>query len=131
MDKKVEAQIALQMRIRAVDKKRAIQELILDHFIPDIYGNLRKFSRQMFRCTKCNAKYRRPPLKGVCLKCGGNLTLTIHKGGIEKYLDLALHLAKKYQLDAYLIQRLEMVKKEIDEVFSDDKVKQMGITAFF
>jgi len=131
MDKKVEAQIALQMRIRAVDKKKAIQELILDHFIPDIYGNLRKFSRQMFRCTKCNAKYRRPPLKGVCLKCGGNLTLTIHKGGIEKYLDLALHLAKKYQLDAYLIQRLEMVKKEIDEVFSDDKVKQMGITAFF
>jgi DNA polymerase II large subunit len=127
---KVERQLTLQKKIRAVDTKDAARKLILSHFIPDTYGNLRSFSRQVFRCTNCNAKYRRVPLAGKCTRCGGNLTLTIHKGGIEKYLDISIRIAEEYELEPYLIQRLKMVKKEISEIFEDEKVKQLGIEAF-
>ena len=124
---KVEAEIELMRKIRAVELKDSIERLILSHFIPDIYGNLRRFSRQKFRCVNCQAKYRRVPLKGVCLRCGGNLTLTIHKGGIEKYLNTTIELAKRYDLSLYLIQRLNLVKKEIESLFEDEKNKQMGL----
>ena len=78
----------------------------------------------------CQAKYRRVPLKGVCIKCGGNLTLTIHKGGIEKYLNTAITLAEKYDLSNYLKQRLKLVKKEISSLFEDDKEKQLSVFDF-
>ncbi len=127
---KVERQLALQKKIRAIDTKDGVRKLILSHFVPDTYGNLRSFSRQEFRCTTCNAKYRRVPLSGRCEKCGGKLTLTIHKGGIEKYLDIAIKMAEEYELEQYLVQRLKMVRKEIDEIFEDEKVKQLGLEAF-
>ena len=68
--------------------------VLLSHFFPDMYGNLRSFSRQMFRCTDCNTKYRRVPLVGHCNKCNGKLQLTIYKGGIEKYLQPSLEKLK-------------------------------------
>ncbi len=128
---KVSHQIGLQKRIRAVDLKDSVRRLIISHFIPDTYGNLRSFSRQVFRCTSCNNKYRRVPLAGKCEKCGGNLTLTIHKGGIEKYLDISIDLAERYGLETYLTQRLKMVKREIKEIFEDAKCRQMGLDEFF
>ncbi len=128
---KIEAQFNLYKKIRAVDPKDAAEKLILGHFIPDIYGNLRSFSRQTFRCTSCNTIYRRPPLKGRCLKCGGNLILTINQGGIKKYLDISLSLIENYELDEYLKQRLLLVKKELELIFNDEKKKQMGLADFF
>ncbi len=124
---KLDSEIKLMKKIRAIDLKDAIEKIIINHFIPDIYGNLRKFSRQKFRCVNCQEKYRRVPLKGVCLKCGGNLTLTIHKGGIEKYLLTTIKLAEEYNLSLYLRQRLKMVKEEIRSLFEDEKVKQMAM----
>jgi DNA polymerase II large subunit len=128
---KAEEEIKTMKKIRAVDLKDAVEKLILSHFIPDIYGNLRKFSKQTFRCTSCNKKYRRITLKGKCISCNGNITLTIHRGGIEKYLDNAIELAEKFSLSNYMKQRLSLIKSEIKSLFEDEKLKQKGISDFF
>ena len=127
---KITTQFNLQARIKAVDAKNAAERLILSHFIPDLYGNLRSFSRQTFRCSNCNFIHRRPPLIGKCLKCGGNLLLTINKGGIEKYLEITRKIVLDYELPDYMKQRLELLEKEIDSIFEDDRVKQTGLGDF-
>lgn len=127
---KIDAEIKVMEKIRAIDLKSALEQLINEHFIPDIYGNLRKFARQEFRCVKCNTKYRRPPLKGVCVKCGNKLTLTIHYGGIIKYLEYSLNLAEKFDLSVYLKQRLNLVKEEIMSMFEDEKDRQYSLYEF-
>lgn len=127
---KIDIQFRLQERIRAVDKRDAAERLILSHFIPDLYGNLRSFSRQTFRCVGCNNILRRVPLAGKCPKCGGNLLLTINKGGIQKYLEISGDIVRKYDLPDYLKQRLELIGREIKSIFEDDKVKQMGLSDF-
>ncbi len=127
---KIEAEFALHSLIRAVDSKDAAERLILSHFIPDIYGNLRSFSRQSFRCVDCNEIYRRPPLIGKCSRCGGKILLTINKGGIEKYLKVSMRMVEDYALPAYLKQRLELVEKEIKSVFEDEKIEQKGLSDF-
>jgi len=127
---KIDIQFRLQERIRAVDKRDAAERLILSHFIPDLYGNLRSFSRQTFRCVSCNNILRRVPLAGRCPKCGGNLLLTINKGGIEKYLEISNDIVKKYDLPVYLKQRLELIDREIKSIFEDDKIKQTGLSDF-
>jgi DNA polymerase II large subunit len=127
---KIEAQFNLQERIACVDQKDAAERLILSHFIPDLYGNLRSFSRQTFRCVNCNESYRRVPLAGKCTKCGGNLLLTINKGGIKKYLEISKEIVEKYGLPDYMRQRLDLLDKEIQNIFEDDKIKQMGLSDF-
>lgn len=127
---KISVQFKLQEKIKAVDKKNAAERLILSHFIPDLYGNLRSFSRQSFRCVSCNESYRRVPLAGRCLRCGGNLLLTINKGGIQKYLEISRRIVEEYQLPDYLKQRLELVEREIKSIFEDEKIKQLGLADF-
>ncbi len=127
---KIDLQFNLQKKLEAVNVKDAAERLILSHFIPDLYGNLRSFSRQTFRCSDCNEIYRRPHLTGKCVKCGGNLLLTINKGGIEKYLKISRKMAIEYDLPAYMKQRLDLIEKEIENIFEDEKVKQMGIADF-
>ncbi|MGV8085267.1 MAG: DNA polymerase II large subunit [Candidatus Bilamarchaeum sp.] len=127
---KINIQFSLQEKIKAVDSKDAAERLILSHFIPDLYGNLRSFSRQTFRCVSCNTIARRPPLSGKCGRCGGNLLLTINKGGIQKYLSISSDIVKRYGLPLYLKQRLELLEKEIKSIFDDDKIKQLGLSDF-
>ncbi len=127
---KIDIQFRLQERLRPVDKRDAAERLILSHFIPDLYGNLRSFSRQTFRCVNCNTIFRRVPLAGKCSRCGGNLLLTINKGGIEKYLQISRDICNRYDLPLYLKQRLELVEREIKSIFEDDKIKQMGLSDF-
>jgi DNA polymerase II large subunit len=127
---KIDIQFRLQERLRPVDRKDAAERLILSHFIPDLYGNLRSFSRQTFRCVSCNTIFRRVPLAGKCSRCGGNLLLTINKGGIEKYLQISRDICNRYDLPVYLKQRLELVEREIKSIFEDDKIKQMGLSDY-
>jgi len=127
---KIAIQFSLQERIRAVDSKDAASRLILSHFIPDLYGNLRSFSRQRFRCVSCNTIYRRVPLSGKCRKCGGNLLLTINKGGIQKYLPISREIVERYALPDYTKQRLELIEKEIKNIFEDEKERQTGLSDF-
>ncbi|MCX6777329.1 MAG: DNA polymerase II large subunit, partial [Candidatus Micrarchaeota archaeon] len=130
MKEKIAAQFALCAKIRAVDVKDAAERVVLQHFIPDLYGNLRSFSRQVFRCVNCNSKYRRVPLRGKCTRCGGKLLLTINKGGIEKYLKISQEMVAQYELPDYLKQRLALLEVEIASVFEDETSKQFNLSEF-
>ena len=130
MGEKVDTQFALCEKIRAVNVPDAVERVILSHFLPDLYGNLRSFSRQQLRCVDCNMKYRRVPLSGKCRKCGGKLILTISKGGIEKYLKISQKLVEKYGLPDYLKQRLMLFEKDISSIFEDETQKQFSLEQF-
>ncbi|MEE8354382.1 MAG: DNA polymerase II large subunit [Candidatus Bathyarchaeia archaeon] len=133
---KLESQLELSEKIRAVDAETVALKVITSHFMKDIFGNLRAFTSQKFRCTGCNRKYRRVPLKGVCLRCGGKLSLTVYKGGVEKYITPALGLVERFNLDSYYGDRLGLVKAELKSLFKEEAVveeqldKQISLTDF-
>jgi DNA polymerase II large subunit len=131
MQEKVARQMELVEKLRAVDTTDVARLIIDRHFIRDIRGNLRKFSQQEFRCSKCNEKYRRPPLAGRCWKCSGNIIFTISEGSIVKYLEPALQLANKYNVPAYIKQSLELTKSYIESIFGKEKEKQESIARWF
>lgn len=127
MAEKIEGQMLIAEQVRACDETGVAQLVINKHFIRDIKGNLRKFSQQQFRCVACNEKYRRPPLKGTCSKCGGKIIFTISQGSVIKYLQPSLDLAHKYNVSLYLKQDLELTKRRIDSVFGKDLEKQEAL----
>ena len=131
MKEKVEAQIELAEKIRAVDQRAVVQRVLSSHFLPDIMGNSRAFSKQKVRCTKCNSKYRRIPLTGKCTKCGGNLILSVSKGSVQKYLGISQDLVNRYPVSPYLKQRLEIQEYGINSLFESDKSKQSSLDVFF
>jgi len=127
---KMNAQLNLAAKIRAVDTPDVAYKVIERHFLPDILGNLRAFSKQSIRCPSCNTIYRRIPLQGVCIKCGGKLTLTVHEKSVKKYLEISKEIAERYNLPLYACQRIKLVEKSIDSLFMSDKVKTMKLTDF-
>ena len=126
---KLDSQLELAQKLRAVDAKQVALKILNSHFMKDIVGNLRAFTSQTFRCTKCNRKYRRPPLAGKCQRCGGPIQMTVHKGGIEKYLKPALDMVKKYGLDQYYVDRLELVQLELSQIFVEEAVPEETLEA--
>ena len=130
MIEKLNMQLGLGEKIDAVDVKRVALKVLTTHFLRDIAGNLRAFSTQGFRCKSCNKKFRRLPLKGKCPFCGGKLTLTVYRGGIEKYLEAAQKLVDTYGLPNYYTQRLDLIKEEITSMFDNKKPKQAKLFDF-
>ena len=116
---KMEAQLNLAEKIRAVVAADVARRVLSTHLMRDLIGNLRAFSTQRMRCMKCNAKFRRPPLRGVCPKCGGKITMTVYRGTIEKYLDLARGLVRRYDLGTYNAQRLLLLEEELKSLFRE------------
>jgi len=131
MEEKLVGQMKLAEMITAVDEADVARLVIEKHFMKDIKGNLRKFSMQQFRCVKCNAKYRRPPLIGICTACGGKLMFTVSKGFVLKYLEPSISLAKKYNVPEYLKHSLELVKRRVEGVFGKEKEKQEALGKWF
>ncbi|KYK22817.1 DNA polymerase II large subunit, partial [Thermoplasmatales archaeon SM1-50] len=131
MMEKMNVQLSLAAKIRAVDEADVAYKVIERHFLPDILGNLRAFSKQSVRCPLCNTTYRRVPLQGVCTKCNGKLTLTVHEMSVKKYLTISKEIAEKYNLPVYARQRIALVEKSIDSMFVSDKVKNTKLTDFF
>ncbi len=133
MEDKINAQLYLAKIIKAVNDKKVAEKILTTHFNPDIMGNLRKYAVQNFRCVKCNEKYRRPPLSnaGKCLKCGGNVILTVNRGGIEKYIPKALKISRDFNLDAYTIQRMELIAEYVESLTNNPKIKQQKLSNFF
>jgi DNA polymerase II large subunit len=58
------------------------------------------------------------------------LTLTVYRGGIEKYLGASEHLIEKYGLPKYYAQRIHLVRGEIDAMFDTKKPRQVTLTDF-
>ena len=129
---KVTEQLKVAEIVRAVDAGEVARRVLSTHFMRDLTGNLKAFASQRFRCTKCNAKFRRVPLKGTCTRCGGKLSLTVYKGGVEKYLQVAQDLVNTYNLGQYHTQRLILLREEISSLFnqSEEKKKQPSLTQF-
>ena len=127
---KMDAQLELARMIRAVDEQDVAERVINSHFLPDLIGNLHAFSKQKVRCVKCGAKFRRPPLKETCPKCGGRIILTVHEGSVRKYLEVSIKVAEEYGVSSYTKQRLQLLKIEINSLFKNDKAKQTGLADF-
>ena len=128
---KMNAQLNLAAKIRAVDEADVAYKVIERHFLPDILGNLRAFSKQSVRCVTCNITYRRIPLSGLCRKCNGKLSLTVHEKSVKKYLEISKEIADRYHISPYACQRINLVEKNIDSLFSSDKVRKTKLTDFF
>ncbi len=131
MAEKMDAELALAMRIRAVDANDVVARIVVHHFLPDLIGNLKAFSSQMVRCTACNTKYRRMPLKGKCLECGGNLTLTVHESSVKKYLEISKRISEQYHVSSYLRQRIALIDEAITSLFTNEKAQDLKLDDFF
>ena len=130
MRDKMDGQLSLGKKIRAVDEKDVAIRVIDKHFMPDMIGNLRSYSAQAVRCTKCGTKYRRIPLTGKCL-CGNELTLTVHEASVRKYLEVSKNICEKYGLPEYTKERIMILELSMNSLFNSDKVKKCTLSDFF
>ncbi|MBX0286738.1 DNA polymerase II large subunit [Haloarcula salinisoli] len=130
MEEKMDAQLHLSRKLRAVVESDVAERIIEYHFLPDLIGNLRAFSRQEVRCLDCGEKYRRMPLTGDCRECGGRVNLTVHQGSVNKYIDTAIRVADEFGARDYTKQRLQILETKIESVFQNDHNKQSGIADF-
>ncbi len=136
MTEKLEAELVLAEKIRAVDVDDVAERVLTTHFIRDLMGNLSAFSKQKFRCTKCNTSYRRMPLAGKCTKfkgkgiCNGNIIPTVHEGSVKKYLAMSREICRKYKVSEYTKQRVEVLDLAITSTFGEEKQQQLGLADF-
>lgn len=132
MTEKMDLQLGLGKKIRAVDEHQVGSFIIDKHFMKDIKGNLRKFSMQTFRCTKCNTKFRRPPLNGKCTHCNNpSINFTISEGSIKKYLIPSFKIVEEYDVDPYIAETLELTNLRVEGVFGKELEKQKDLSGFF
>ena len=117
MLEKVKQQLSIAKMIRAADENKVAEEIIKKHFIKDMKGNLRQFSKQKFRCSKCNTVYRRPPLKGVCEECGGPIILTVSENTIRKYAEVIKYIITNYSVSSYTLQTFQLIEDTIETMF--------------
>ncbi|MBI2041100.1 MAG: DNA polymerase II large subunit, partial [DPANN group archaeon] len=130
MIEKLEGQLELARKLKAVDFDDVARLVIDKHFIRDIKGNLRKFTSQEIRCITCNAKYRRVPLSGACNQCKtGKLVFTIAEGSIKKYLEASLKLAKF--CPQYMQQSMDLLNRRIESIFGREATKQIVLREWF
>jgi DNA polymerase II large subunit len=113
---KMTAQLELAKRIRAVDEGDVVHRVITKHFLPDLIGNLKSFSGQKFRCTKCGESYRRVPLSGHCY-CGNKLNLTVYEASVKKYLEVTSRIGRDYGVSDYTQQRIRLIEQSITSIF--------------
>ncbi len=121
---KLNVQLGLAKKIRAVNEKENALRILEKHTLPDLMGNLRAFASQKIRCVTCNTKYRRIPISGKCRnpECPkSNLVLTVPPKGVTKYFDICEMLVKNYNLGKYHEDRLERIKISLEGHFSEKK----------
>jgi len=127
MEEKMDAQLALSRKLRAVDESDVAERIIEFHFLPDLLGNLKAFASQDVRCLGCGEKFRRAPLSGDCPECGGDVTLTVHEGSVNKYMETAIHVAEEFGAEKYTQQRLQILDKRIERIFENDNNKPTNL----
>lgn len=130
MDEKLEMQISTAKLINAVDPDEVVSMVLTTHILPDIMGNMRAYSSQAFRCSKCGEKYRRIPLIGKCTECGNELLQTVTRGSVEKYIDIAAHMCEQFKISDYLRCRVKSLTAELNLIFQQQKKNQFTLTDF-
>jgi DNA polymerase II large subunit len=130
LNEKILKQIEVADKIGAVSTKDVVESIIKTHLLRDILGNMKKYSTQSFKCKQCGLTFRRPLVSGRCNSCKGELRGTLSKASVEKYLALAQRLANDYGVDEYIKNRLELIIKELDQLFQRNKSTQLELTEF-
>ena len=130
MEEKLKMQIDTAKLINAVDANEVMSMVLTTHILPDIMGNLRAYSSQSFRCTKCGQKYRRLPLVGRCLECHNELLQTVTRGSVEKYVQTAMNIRSEFKINEYLTSRINTLQMELSLLFKQNVKDQHTITDF-
>ncbi|MDG7000820.1 MAG: hypothetical protein JRN15_17135 [Nitrososphaerota archaeon] len=120
LTEKLDRQIEIAQKINAVNPDDVVKSVLRTHLLPDIIGNTKAYTSQRFRCKDCSAKYRRMPIKGICLSCGGPLQASVTRGSVEKYLQLGLRLSAKYDVGEYLRSRFVLASEELATLFKPE-----------
>ncbi|MEM3083203.1 MAG: DNA polymerase II large subunit, partial [Candidatus Caldarchaeum sp.] len=121
MFEKIAGQLALMDSLDAVRDAGLVDSIVSSHILPDILGNVKAFMVQSFRCKKCNRKFRRLPLTGKCPSCQTDLSLTVFRGNVEKYIELAKQMAEKNIRNTYLIERTLSAVENVVDLFTASK----------
>ena len=148
---KMNGQLDLGHRLRAVDVRTVASSVVRSHFLPDLRGNMNAYARQKVRCLKCAHSYRRMPIAGTCIQpkkasgqglasvgvaksegglCGGNLALTVSEGAVRKYIKVTKHVMATYGVDTYTKQNVEWLADSVDSLFNNDRAKQLSLSDF-
>ena len=128
---KIAKQIEVAEKIEAVSAKQVVESIIKTHLIRDIMGNMKKYSTQSFKCRACSRTLRRPTVSARCEVCGGELRETLTRGSVEKYLAIARKLAREYDVDEYISERLDLLVREMDQLFpAREKSTQSELSDF-
>jgi len=128
---KIAKQIDVAEKIEAVSARQVVESIIKTHLIRDIMGNMKKYSTQSFKCRACSRTLRRPTVSAKCEVCGGELRETLTRGSVEKYLAIARRLAHDYDVDEYIKERLDLLVREMDQLFpTREKTTQSELTDF-
>jgi DNA polymerase II large subunit len=130
MDEKLQMQISTARLINAVDEDEVVSMVLTTHILPDIMGNMRAYSSQAFRCSKCAEKYRRIPLYGKCLRCENELLQTVTRGSVEKYLSIAHYMCREFKINDYLRSRVESLTTELNLIFREQNKEQSTLIEF-
>ncbi len=129
MLEKIEGQLKVAEMISSVDLSVVAEKITETHILPDILGNAKAFFVQKFRCRRCGASYRRIPLSGRCQACGGEVSQTVFKGAIEKYMELAEEVLSKHLRDPYLKEHMDVALKNIYSIFGKEADEGKGQTS--
>jgi len=121
---KIIGQIEIAERLAGVDVTLMVEKIMESHLLPDIVGNARAFFTQEFRCKRCGSKYRRLPIKGRCSNCGAELTQTVFRGAVEKYVELTQELLGKYVKNEYLREQALIAIEGIRKMFSREELTE-------
>ena len=148
---KMNGQLNLCQRLRAINARTVASSVIRSHFLPDLRGNLNAYGRQKIRCLKCGNSYRRMPLAGHCIQpekvggrglsahgvarneggqCNGKLALTVSEGAVRKYIEVTKHVMDTYGVDTYTRQNMEWLAGSVESLFSNDRARQMSLSDF-
>ncbi|MDG6899792.1 MAG: DNA polymerase II large subunit [Nitrososphaerota archaeon] len=131
LHEKIAKQIEVASLVEAVSTRDVVESIIRTHLIRDIMGNAKKYATQAFKCKGCGMTLRRPPLSSKCPSCGGEIRGTLTRASVEKYLQIAQRLAREYDVDPYLRNRLDMLQRELDQLFQGPrKPDQLELTDF-
>jgi DNA polymerase II large subunit len=130
MEEKLDMQISTAKLINAVDPDEVVSMVLMTHILPDIMGNMRSYSSQSFRCSKCGEKYRRIPLIGRCIECENELLQTVTRGSVEKYIGIASDLCNRFKVNNYLRSRVESLTMELKLIFKEQKKEQSTLVEF-
>ncbi len=118
MNEKIDAEMILSNKIRAVDETEVATMIMQKHLLRDIKNNLLNFSKQSFRCANCNNIIRRVPLNAKCPFCNADsIMLTDYENSVKKYVPVCEKLIKENNVNGYVKAIFNVAEKSVKMLF--------------